>query len=135
MAKEELKAGYLVGNYACIDCPSSDAMSVYKHDDDTYDAFCRSHCSVTGEFKPYKSNNRLAKSYLGDELGIKPVKRKVKARRSSSSSETQKEEVKPVSRVKRKEKKPITDEQREGVLMTFSLNYCSLNTNYCSLCT
>jgi archaellum biogenesis ATPase FlaH len=63
-----------IGKFACIDCDSSDALSVYEQEDGTYDATCWSICQ-SDKKKGYKSHNQLCKSYLKEELGIEEIKR------------------------------------------------------------
>lgn len=64
----EKDSGDFIGNYACIKCTSSDGMSVYQHEDNDggyyYDAYCWSNC------KKAFSNNQLAESNIGADLGI-----------------------------------------------------------------
>lgn len=59
----------LLGKYACIneDCGSSDAMAVYENDED-HSAYC---WSCRESF----SNNQLADSPIGEELGIDHISR------------------------------------------------------------
>lgn len=45
---EKLRKGKFVGHIACTSCPSSDAMSVYRQDDGSYDATCFS----CGHYEP-----------------------------------------------------------------------------------
>jgi len=90
--------GIHVGNIACIDCSSSDGMSLYEKDDGSFDAYCRAGCD---ERVRYKSNNKLAATELAGEYGIKKVSRK-----GRSTVKVDKEEV--ATPVKRRSKKVIS---------------------------
>jgi twinkle protein len=124
---KELEEGVHEGNFACVDCSSSDAMSVYSHDSGKFTGFCRSICSSSKEFKAFKSNNKLAKSELADKFGIKEIK--LRSRRSAVKDK--KEEVEEVeertkvtsrrSRVKKKTSLPMTKKEREDVESNTSL--------------
>lgn len=102
-----------LGKYACIDCDSSDAMELYQDDDGTYNATCFAACRVE-DGKGFKSHNRLADSYLKDELGITKVSYKKTDGRSA---------VKPkvIKRVK-KEAEPISVNEIKRIIDNTSVD-------------
>ncbi len=104
----ERERGHHHDNIGCIDCGSSDSMSLYEHDDGSFNGFCRSACVDDA----YKSNNRLAESEYAEEYGIKKIPRRRKSREVEPVTETRQ------PRKKRKPKapaKPITDKKRQEI--------------------
>lgn len=107
----EQQEGDFQGNHPCIDCDSTDAMAVYLKEDGSYNGFCRGlGCN---EEERYKSNNDLAKSAIGQEMGIERKSRRA-SRKGKSEGGVSREERK-VSKKKRSKQAPITKEQRDRV--------------------
>lgn len=79
----EKSEGIFLENVACIDGDSSDGMAIYEHDDGTFNGYCRGAC-CDGDAR-YKSHNQLANSYLADEYGIKPIKKRSRSKESGVS--------------------------------------------------
>lgn len=102
-----------LGKYACIDCDSSDAMELYQDDDGTYNATCFAACRIE-DGKGFKSHNRLADSYLKDELGIEKISYK-----KSAGSITVKPKV--IKKVK-KEADPISVNEIKRIIANTSVD-------------
>ena len=103
---EEQEAGVWLENHECMDCGSDDNLSVYEKSDGSIDAYCRTpRCGEDEGKTPYKSNNRLADTYLAAIYDIKKIER-------SRDKVVEKTNSKVVRRRKPKEpKKPMSHEE------------------------
>ena len=95
---DEQEAGVWLENHECVDCLSKNNLSVYEKSDGSIDGFCQTpKCG-------YKSNNKLADTYLAATYDIKKIER-------SRDKVVEKTSSKVVRRRKDvKVKKPLTKE-------------------------
>lgn len=99
----EHENGSWIINTECPDCDSSNNLSLYEKEDGTIDGFCNTiDCQPT----QYKSNNRLAETFLAAEYGIKKVNTKNKSNKEEEVTTT----TKPRRKRQPKEKAPISKE-------------------------
>lgn len=99
--------GVGIGKYSCIDCTSSDGLEIYKKDDGTFDGWCWAKCE---DGERFKSNNRLAESEHGPELGIEKISRG--RTRKYKGDNTEKAKSTPA---KKKKGAVITEEQKDRI--------------------
>jgi len=107
---DEQEAGVWLENHKCMDCGSDDNLSVYEKSDGSIDGFCQTpRCGEDEGKTPYKSNNRLADTYLAGIYDIKKIER-------SRDKVVEKTSSKVVRRRKDvKVKKPITKEEHKDL--------------------
>ena len=89
----------MTDHVACPDCGGSDCLALYPQDDGTVNGTCWSACKAE-DGRGYKSHNHLARSYLGEELGIEVIKQG----KSMSESTNRRKAIK-----KKKPAKPLTE--------------------------
>lgn len=109
--------GVFLHNTSCIHCDSSDAMGIYEKEDGSYNGYCRSTCMT--ENNAYKSHNQLARSHIGQDMGIQPKRR---GNIRSANRSTAQPAPKPKSSKAQKPKaKSITQELRDKIESNSSL--------------
>lgn len=101
--------GDWVTNEACIDCGSSDNLSIYEKSDGSVDGYCQTPNCPTGQ---YKSNNKLAEDdYLCGEYNIEVIKKGSKRPDKKVSSTVVKRKAKSKIRpiITKEEKQQLRD--------------------------
>lgn len=107
--------GEFVKHMGCVDCNSTDSLAIYySPEDGTLNGTCWGVCKAE-DGKGYKSHNKLANSYLADELGIKPITRKYNPKQ---------EEVKVSERVVKR-----TAKKKADIITKEQINKIKANTS------